>query len=80
MKPIVERSDDLRRGDMPHLRKAIEQLSGLRSVNCARCRTERATHLIAAMRSPKAVCSRCASTWAALSPLERRGDLLRMSR
>jgi hypothetical protein len=71
---IVEYSENRQRGDMPHIRKAIEALRGAtaRSVACARCRTGRATHLIDAFRSPRAVCERCAGDWSALSALERR--------
>jgi hypothetical protein len=71
MKPILEYSEDRKRGSLPHVQRAIESVRGIGSgPQCVRCRRRQATHLINACR--EAVCGPCATDWAALTPLARR--------
>jgi len=66
----IEYSEDRRRGELPHIQRAIDSLVG-RRVSCSRCRSEIATHVIDAYHSPRAVCRGCAGVWAGFTPLER---------
>jgi hypothetical protein len=71
-KPVLEYSEDRRRGALPHLQRAIEEVRSSigNGVRCARCRLRQATHLIDNCR--QAVCGPCALQWAAATPLARR--------
>lgn len=61
----VERSDDLRRGTLPHLARTVAQVRGLQnqSTRCADCRATPATHLVDTQHQPRAVCATCAAGW-----------------
>jgi hypothetical protein len=83
-KPVIEHSEDRLRGStMAHLKQAITAVRSMPStLQCANCRGT-ATHLIDTRNTPRAVCSGCAKTWNAMSPLQRaqsRNDFARRSR
>lgn len=69
----IERSDDLRRGTLPHLARAIEAVRGLRNghTRCADCRTRTATHVVDTTGHPRAVCASCAAGWRRASTSQR---------
>ena len=71
----VERSDDPRRGEMPHLKKAIQEGVALlkrAAAYCAKCGVARGTHIINMRIAPKLVCGGCAERYRAMTHLERR--------
>ena len=68
-----EYSENRDRATLPHIRRAINELRGIRGAKCSRCRTKNAMYLIDAMQGGgRAVCAGCKQDWVALSPLERR--------
>lgn len=68
----VEFSEDRRRGEMPHIRRAVEALERVSQTTCADCRTRSATHLVNVRSTPLALCAHCADGWRSMSPLMRR--------
>lgn len=73
MKIPIERSDDLRRGDLAHIQTTIGRLEGLPGIaSCSRCQRNPGTHLIDTRSAlPRVVCSACADEWTALTPMQR---------
>ena len=67
----LEWSDDLRRGERPEIRAAIDRLKAtvIPYTSCVRCRTRAATHLIDHRK--RGVCGGCADVWRSLSPVQR---------
>jgi hypothetical protein len=76
-----ERSDDPRRGDMPHLKRAIEQVKKLLDAAgpCASCKTTRATRVVNVRALPVLLCATCGEKYRAMDQVERRGMLIGIS-
>jgi hypothetical protein len=72
MKIPLELSDDLRRGDMLHIRAVLPAVRELElGQRCSGCKRRTATHLIDRHTAPRPVCGDCAAGWRGLSPLAR---------
>ena len=56
-----ERSDDLNRGQLVHVKEAMAALRRAGSERCAQCKTSRGTRLIRMGESRQLVCERCAA-------------------
>lgn len=71
MARILEYSED-RRGDLPHIARAIDEIRSLggHGTRCTRCGQRNATHLSVDLRM--ATCDPCAREWASMSPEARR--------
>lgn len=68
---MIEFSEDRRRGAMPHIAKAIEQVRGaITGQTCRRCGAP-GSHLVNARRTPQVVCERCKDTWVRMAPIDR---------
>ena len=68
--PLYEVSDDVRRGERPHIAAALAL--GRQLGLCTRCQRREAVALIDSRGTPRGVCGACAQAWRELSPLERR--------
>jgi hypothetical protein len=77
---IWEYSEDRRRGELPHIRMAVDGLRRRLDCPCSRCHARDATQLIDLYHAPRAVCGTCYDHWRGLTQIERRAAGLEFQR
>ena len=77
----IERSDDPKRGEAPHLKRAMEQVKKLldKAGPCASCKTTRASRVVNVRALPVLLCAACAEKYRAMGQVERRAMLIGIS-
>jgi hypothetical protein len=76
---LLEKSDDLRRGELPHIRRSIEALPTLLGTRCSGC-GDAASFMVDVRTAPRALCHGCMRAWRGMTSIERRRASLDFSR